>query len=310
MNNRKITIEEENSEDLSQLLDFFLLLEKEQNLNEKTLTHHSSVLKRFVATQTADTIRENCIKEIELFFLSCSKRTAMSEFTRKSYFNVIKKFMIFLRQRGIVDERVVELIEAERLLLPDVKPFFFEPDDELKLFESLKKKPKKRGSEVFERNVMILKLLRYGGLRPEEVREVRINDIYDNGRSYFHIPIGKRILLDENSSMSEDDLPEVVVPMSLIKKELGVLMSQNYNYLCEAPKSKRRLTTDELGNMSKNYQRRAGVEKPLGLMAYRHTYAKELCYKKIELDTIRRKLRLSSKRAVVNYYNTLKIPFK
>ena len=303
-------IEYENSDTKYNLQSYVaLFLENEilQNLNTTTLKHHRSILERFVKGTAVDSIRMNGIKEIETFFAHCLNKTAMSEFTKKSYFNVIKKFFLFLKGHHVVEQNVIDAIDENRFLLPDVKPFFFEEDDERKLFDVLKTKPRNRGGEVFERNVMIIKLMRFAGLRPREVREVRINDIYDNGRRVFHIPIGERVHLDEDSSLEEEDLLEATIAMEYIEKELAVLKEKGYLYLCEAPKSKRILTTDEIGNMSKVFQKKAGIKKPLGLMVYRHTYIKELCLSGLEADTIRKKVRLSSKRTIMNYFHALNL---
>lgn len=303
------------SRPLSKYAEYFLELEESALLRENTLKHHRSVLERFVEVTSVDTIRENGVEAIRLFFANCNARKEMSEFTQKSYFNVIKKFFKFLKEKNVIEEKTFDEVEKVHFLLPDVKPFFFAEEDEEKLFDVMKTKPKNRGGEVFERNVMMLKLMRFGGLRPEEVREVRINYIYDNGRDYYHVPIAdisynedkiKDISYNEDLLENKEEV-EIIVKKELIDKELQVLKTKGYDYLCEVPKSKRRLTGDEMDNASRIMQKRAGIKKPLGMMAYRHTYIKGLFFEGLAIDTIRKKVRLSSRRAVVYYMYALNI---
>jgi len=304
MEKRKVFINTDNPRKLKNYISAFLDLENELKLNSTTLRHHTSVLERFGNISSVDSIRENGVKAVEDFFSSCNTSFVMSEYSQKSYYSVLKKFFKFLRENDVIENKVIEEVEEHRFLLPDVKPFFFSESDDKKIIAAMKKKPKNRGGEVFERNVMVLKLMRFAGMRPVDVREVRINDIYSNGRGVFHVPFGEEL---DNASSDESTRREVTIVEEIISDELHVLLERGYNFLCESPKSKRILTTDELGLMSKKIQKNAGIDEPLGLMAYRHTYIKELCEEGLKVDTIRRKAHLSSRRAILNYFTVLGI---
>ena len=136
----------------------------------------------------------------------------------------------------------------------------------------------KKSSTSFNQNrdKLLITILVYTGVRASELLNIKFTDIYEFDENVFKI-----LILGKGNKQRY-----VYIDKQRILNELNFLQSYNNIYLSVTNKSYKQLTRVGLYNMIKNKMKKANINKQ-GVHILRHTFAKSLVAKNVNLSTIK-----------------------
>lgn len=279
-----------------------------QRLNDYTARRYAAVARLFAGYVSefgevcafTDTLAQG-------FFLSERyMRTGRggSERTRKQAVSIVRRFLLFMGERGCGDfaplaERLRERFSTR---VPDVKISVLSAEDEVRLKQYLEMlasgmpdeqgEPTKRLDYYTARLLLVCKLALFGGLRLGEMRDMRLGDIMQSGYKYM-----VRVCPGCDGPAQR----EVGISVRLIERELDVMRKEAERrnvpepvFLLFATRNGRKMMRQEFHSFFMPAMKRAGVtlQRGEGVHTLRHTYALNELKKGILVETLRRKLGL------------------
>ena len=212
-----------------------------------------------------------------------SKDGKISPSTKEMYIKALKRLFAFI-QDNIDDNRNYLKIFDKIKVRTQTKERDYLTDDEIERFKSVLEHEKAKGTKTAFRNVLLAKLLLYGGFRISEALNLKPSDFNDaNHGSVFRISIlgkgNKEAYVYIRKSVIEDELNEY---LSLTGKSAG-------DHLFTTKKG-RKLTRQEAYITISKLMRRAGINKK-GLHILRHTLAMKLLREGVDIVYIQKMLR-------------------
>lgn len=275
-------------------------------------------------------------------FMSNLKVTNKSKHTIDSYKNTINSFILFIKEsfddfeiKKVKKSTLIEFLEyknenlkkqgeispnTKKLLLMHLKSFFKHIEDEnyemmydfRRLFDINIKVPKRVPKGLTEeerekllhylyelnmnsdkvvdyRNSLITKMFLYCGLRKNEMISLKISDFIEEDDIYNIYVIGKG-----------DKEREVFIKKTHISLELEELKSKNFKYVCETS-SKKIMDGSQVYRMLQSIYSKLNIKASVHDL--RHTFAKTLAYKDVDITIIKELLGHSSIQTTSIYAN-------
>ena len=140
------------------------------------------------------------------------------------------------------------------------------------------------------RNSLIIKIFLFCGLREQEMINLKISDLREEDEeTYVIYLIGKG-----------DKEREVFIKKSLINFELNELIEKEYKFICETSSGKQ-MDGSQIYRMLKSIYNKLNIKA--NVHDLRHTFAKSLSYKNVDITVIKELLGHSSIQTTAIYTN-------
>ena len=261
--------------------DMFINEKKVLNCSNNTIITYLNVLNNFYEFILEYDSLENITdinKDILLSFLNKDKNIASS--TKSSRLRVMKSFFTFIDEHELLEGRFAlrfkkltikqEYKESEALTPGEVKRL-------LVLFE------KKTNSFNKNRDALLIKLILFTGIRASECLDLTLNDFTQMNVSQNDEDIEVYKIRVQGKGNKER---YVYITKDKIDREFAYLIEHNYitNYIAITNQNNR-MSRIGLYNIISNKMKKALINKK-GVHILRHTFARDLVSKNINLQTI------------------------
>jgi integrase/recombinase XerD len=257
--------------------NIFINEKKSLNCSENTITTYSHILNSFYEYILEFDTLNNILdidKEFLLSFLN--KDENISSSTKILRLRVMKSFFSFIDEiEGL--NSLFEIRFKKLSIKAKVKEVEALNSDEVKRLLALFEK--KTNSFNKNRDALLIKLIIFTGIRASECLNLQLSDFFVidvDGVSVY------KILIYGKGNKER----YVYIKVDKIQKELEFLTVNNYivNYIA-VTSSKKKMTRVGLYNMISNKMKKALIKKK-GVHILRHTFARDLVAKNINLQTI------------------------
>lgn len=279
-------------------IDNFIIQLKLTNKSKHTISSYKNTLNCFylyILEDNEDFCLESIKKSIILGFFeykqnSINKQGELSPNTKKLLYTHLKSFFKYIES------------ENEDKLYDFSKTFDFKINTPKRIPKGLDDKEREllikyvnnliidSNNIIDYRNSLIIKLFLFCGLRKQEMINLKVTDLLDeDDETYSIYLIGKG-----------NKEREVFIKKSLIDLELSELIEKGYVYICQT-------SSGNLMDGSQVYRMIKSIYIKLGIKAsvhdLRHTFAKSLSYKNIDITVIKELLGHSSIQTTAIYTN-------
>ena len=258
-------------------IDFY----KEKYINEKISLNHSNntittylsildPLYEFLVKYEDEIDLKDINKDIFLEFINIDP--SLSNSTKQLRVTVLKGFFKYIEQ---IDDRYSFIKEFSDIKIKkQQKSIESLNDDEVKrLLAIFKKHPTSYNTN---RDKLLITILIYTGVRASELLNIKFSDIVSLDEEIFKIKIlGKG-----------DKQRYVYISKDKISNELEYLKKYNLTFLASTNTTYKQMTRVGLFAMVKNKMKKANISKQ-GIHILRHTFAKSLVSKNVNLSTIK-----------------------
>ena len=270
--------------DLLRWADAYMLETRNRNLSDRTLAIYAGILNEFVeySRQFQDEMEMEDINRVFMVGYLSEREKNSKNFgpsTKKLHITVLKTFFSYITENNDNNVDFEKMFRKMAIKTEDkVKPALNEAavTKLLNLLEKEKQKPKNR--VINYRNSLLCKTMLYGGLRVHELMSLRIKDFLpdDENRVYTLLVKGKG-----------GKERYIYIPCHTFDDELETLTEAcgEHHYICST-------RNGTIINRTNLYQivggifKRAGLDEK-GLHILRHTFARRLVKRNINLETIR-----------------------
>jgi len=266
---------------------FYIYEKKTLQRSEKTLEQYERILESFYnfSIEHEDYMSISSIsKQYILNFLIYKDEEngkEKSATSKHSYITVLKSFFKYISENNAEKTNLVENIKGLVIKLPKREPKGINADEVTLLLttleDTLKKDFKTEKSKITTfRNILIIKVLLYGGLRASEALGLKFEDIeYLPKHEVYKI----KVLGKGNKERY------TYIDNYKIKEEITYLINKKREYVAETKPGKI-MDRKNLWSMVFSYYRKAGVDKKQGIHILRHTFAQSLVESNVNLSTI------------------------
>lgn len=259
----------------------FINEKKVLNCSNNTIVTYLNVLNNFYEfLLDYDSLKNitDINKDILLSFLNKDKNIASS--TKSSRLRVLKLFFSFIDEKELQEGKFA--LQFKKLTIKqDYKESEALTQDEVQrllgLFE------KKTNSFNANRDALLIKLILFTGIRASECLNLRLNDFAEiNATQNEEVITVYRIRVQGKGNKER----YVYIPKAQIQKEFTYLIENHYitNYIAITNQHKR-MSRVGLYNVISNKMKKALINKK-GIHILRHTFARDLVSKNINLQTI------------------------
>jgi len=296
-------------DDLNQWFDTYIFEKENLNLSINTIEQYKRVFDHFYdfcsyKEEDSDELKIGDIdkKFIWDYFIWKEKKfkKKISPSTKNLHISVLKSFFKYISKNDEKNKKyakVARKLEDITIKVPIRKPKEIDEDELWKILLYVKELPYtdvngKKSEIINHRNSLILKILIFTGIRTSELLNLKLSDfISEDEENYSFNVIGKGD--KERTSYLKKDT---------IDKELNFLLSKNLTFVAET-KNGNVLDRKNLWDTIKKIYINSGVNKS-GIHILRHTFAKSLVSKNVNLKTIQELLGHSDIQTTMIYAKT------
>jgi len=269
--------------DLTKWLKLYLKEVANKNLSDKTKDIYEGIIESFIEYARGYQ-GEAEMTDINRLFLNGyladreNQSKSFSASTKKLYVTVLKTFFTFITENNADNHDYEKMFKKMRIKIDRKEKPSLSEDEIIKTLNSIEKeKNGPRNKLINIRNALLCKTFLYSGLRVSELLPLRISDYkYDEEDNVYAIlVVGKG---------SKERF--VYVPAEMIVDELEILRESKGSdwHVCET-RNGTIINRSNLWTIITGMFHRAGVDKQ-GLHILRHTFARRLVNKNINLKTI------------------------
>lgn len=277
--------------------DFVSLL-KNTNKSKNTISSYENTINSFIqyiSDNYDDFSINNLKKSVLLGFIdykneNLQKQGEISPFTKKLLFIHLKTFFKHIESEN--SDKLFDFSKAFDFTINTPKRIPKGLDDKERelLIKYVNNLIIDSNNIIDYRNSLIIKLFLFCGLRKQEMINLKVTDLIDeDDETYSIYLIGKG-----------NKEREVFIKKSLIDLELSELIEKGYVYICQT-------SSGNLMDGSQVYRMIKSIYAKLGIKAsvhdLRHTFAKSLSYKNIDITVIKELLGHSSIQTTAIYTN-------
>jgi len=254
---------------------------------EKTLEQYERVLESFYSfsTEHEDYMSISDInKQYILSFLIWKDEEGGKEksaTSKHSYITILKSFLKYISENNSEQTNLLSNIKGLVIKLPKREPKGINADEIslllMTLEDTLKKDFKTEKSKITQfRNILMIKILLYGGLRASELLGLKFDDVeYLQKHEVYKI----KVLGKGNKERY------TYIDSYKIQKEIIFLLSKKKDYVAETKPGKV-MDRKNLWSMVLSFYQKSGVDKKRGVHILRHTFAQSLVEGNVNLSTI------------------------
>lgn len=278
---------------------------KATNKSENTIDSYKNTIKSFISYIKEDyenlllinTKRSHIIDFFEYKSNNMQKQGEISPNTKKLILTHLKSFFLFIEDESDNNMYDFKKIFEITINTPKRVPKGLSDNEKEKLLLYLNNLNTNSESLIDYRNSLIVKLFFYCGLRKNEMINLKISDLnLENDDVYTLYIIGKG-----------NKEREVFIKKSIIQLEIEELVDNGFIYICET-------TTKKLMDGSQVYRMLQSIYSKLNIKAsvhdLRHTFAKTLVSKNIDITVIKELLGHSSIQTTAIYANPTRTRLK
>jgi len=259
----------------------FINEKKVLNCSNNTILTYSNVLNHFyeflLDYDSLETITD-INKDILLSFLNKDKNIATT--TKSSRLRVMKSFFSFIDEQEQKEGRFALQFKKLTIKQEYKESEALTPDEVKRLLALFEKKTKSFNKN---RDALLIKLILFTGIRASECLDLTLDDFteIDVTQNDKNIKVYKIRVQGKGNKERY-----VYIPKDKIKREFSYLIENNYitNYIAITNQHKR-MSRVGLYNVISNKMKKALIDKK-GVHILRHTFARDLVSKNINLQTI------------------------
>jgi len=282
---------------------FFIYEKKTLQRSKKTIEQYERVLESFYnfSIEHEDYMKISSInKQYLLNFLIWKDEDSEKSATSKhSYITILKSFFKYISDNNAEEINLLKGMKGISIRLPKREPKGLN-EDEVELLlttleELLNKEVKTaRNMLINYRNVVIVKILLYGGLRVSELLNLKLEDIELLIKyNVFKIRVIGKGNKERFSYIDSDK----------IKKEINFLNQNKIEYIAQT-KTNKVMDRKNLHTMLGEFYKKSGIKNKSGIHILRHTFAQSLVEENVNLSTIQDLLGHSNIQTTMIYART------
>ena len=279
------------------LIEFISLLQI-TNKSRNTIISYKNTINSFICyiKEEFECFNINNIKKstilsyFEYKNINLKKQGEISPFTKKLLFVHLKTFFKYIESEN--EDKLYDFskIFDFNINVPKRIPKGLEQKEKDILLKYLDNLLINSNKITDYRNSLIIKIFLFCGLREQEMINLKISDLREEDEeTYVIYLIGKG-----------DKEREVFIKKSLINFELNELIEKEYKFICETSSGKQ-MDGSQIYRMLKSIYNKLNIKA--NVHDLRHTFAKSLSYKNVDITVIKELLGHSSIQTTAIYTN-------
>lgn len=281
--------------EIERFWEYFKSELKLTNKSKHTIISYNTTIKSFIKfiRQYEKTLSFENMKKMDVMnFLEyknmmLEKQTELKMSSKKLYVIHLKTFFMFIEENLDIDIKISNIFKIN-IKTPSRTPKGVEQNDVLKI-ESFLDSMDISGEQNAKTSLMI-KIMLYGGARRGEISNIRIDDFADEGEIYIIRTIGKG-----------DKERVLYLPKEKTEKEIKILKTAGFDYIA-LTKTRKRMDGSQIYHLLNNTYKKIGV-KYSGAHILRHTFAKSMIAKDVNIVTVKELLGHSNIQTTMIYVN-------
>ena len=281
--------------EIERFFDYFINELKLTNKSKNTIISYNTTIRSFInfIEQYDKSLSFENFKKIDLInFLEyknmvLEKHSELKMSSKKLYITHLKTFFTFINENLDVDIKLSTIFKIN-IKLQKRTPKGVEKDD-VKILENYLANLN-FNSFINIRSSMILKILLYTGARRGELEVLQTKDFYEDEELYVINTIGKG-----------DKERTLYIPKIYIKKELSYYLNHGIKYVAST-KSGKTMDGSQIYRFLNKIYKKIGI-KYSGAHILRHTFAKSMIAKDVNIVTVKELLGHASIQTTMIYTN-------
>ncbi|ADR19978.1 tyrosine-type recombinase/integrase [Calditerrivibrio nitroreducens] len=270
---------------------------KSQNYSKNTITAYSQEIDYFIEffrgfqddMEIID-INRPFIQQSLIFREENSKTGKIATNTKKMYLKALYQFFVYLTDamNGIKD--FTTLFSKIKIKAETRQKEYLNEVEIKRLLNYINVKKNKRMSFITCRNILLIKILLYTGMRASEVINIKLSDIttYEQDKNIIQIRIIGKGNKEGFCYIDHLKISEELEDTLLFRKRLNITSEYLFT-----TKTGRQMTRQEAFLATANILKKAGINKK-GLHLFRHTLGFHLAQKGVRIEDIQEILRHSN----------------
>jgi integrase len=281
--------------EIGRFFQYFVNELKLTNKSKYTIISYNTTIKSFIEfiRQYEKELSFNNFKKIDIMnFLEyknmvLEKQSELEMSSKKLYITHLKTFFIFINENLDTDIKISTIFKIN-IKIPKRTPKGVENKD-VKLLEEYIRNLK-LDNFLNIRASLILKILLYSGARRGELEALRTNNFIEDDELYIIHTIGKG-----------DKERTLYIPKEYVEKELLFYKMNNIKFIAST-KSTKIMDGSQIYRFLNNTYKKIGI-KYSGAHILRHTFAKSMIAKNVNIVTVKELLGHSSIQTTMIYTN-------
>jgi len=283
---------------IAKFYDYFKNEQKATNKSKNTIISYNTTISSFIEflKQYEKEVSFENIKKMDILnFLEykndvLQKQSELKMTSKKLYVTHLKTFFSFIEENiDDVEFKISKLFKID-IKTPKRTPKGVESEDVTKIKDYLKELNEKNKSFENIRNSLLIKLSLYSGARRGELGAIMVRDFIEDGDIYIINTIGKG---------SKERI--LYIPKDVINSELQYYMASGFNHIA-ITKNNKRMDGSQIYRFLNNIYKKLGL-KYSGVHILRHTFAKNMIAKDVNITTIQQLLGHASIQTTMIYTN-------
>lgn len=283
------------AQEIGRSFQYFVNELKLTNKSKYTIISYNTTIKSFIdfIRQYEKELSFNNLKKIDIMnFLEyknmvLEKQSELEMSSKKLYITHLKTFFIFINENLDTDIKISTIFKIN-IKIPKRTPKGVENKD-VKLLEEYIRNLK-LDNFLNIRASLILKILLYSGARRGELEALRTNNFIEDDELYIIHTIGKG-----------DKERTLYIPKEYVEKELLFYKMNNIKFIAST-KSTKIMDGSQIYRFLNNTYKKIGI-KYSGAHILRHTFAKSMIAKNVNIVTVKELLGHSSIQTTMIYTN-------
>ena len=288
---------------LTEYMKLYINNKLAMNMSTKTIYNANIIIERFY-TYVANEFNENehlSINDITKYFISnyLNKLTqdGLSKNTQKLHLTVLKAFLYFIADSDLDKFGFIKLrLDGIKIKTEQKEKESFGQNEQNRLLKYVESLDAKK-TYLAQRNALLVKILLYTGIRISELVNIKWSDItehYDENHGYIYVLLVYGKGNKERFTYLHHD--EITKNLEFLK--LNKIGDSPYLFISTQGNQCNR---SSLFDVMKNILLHAGIQKS-GLHIFRHTFARSLVNKDVNLSTIKDLLGHSNISVTAQFY--------
>jgi len=277
--------------------DYFKAEQKATNKSKNTIISYNTTISSFIdflKQYDEKQVTFSNINKMDIMnFLEyknnmLEKQSELKMTSKKLYITHLKTFFSFIVDNDDDIEIKISKIFKIDIKTPKRTPKGIEKDDLQKIKDYLEGIVIQKFEDA--RNSLLVKLSLYSGARRGELGEIKVDDLVEDGGTYIINTIGKG-----------DKERILYIPKSIIFKELQYYIDNGLNFLAVS-KLNKRMNGSQIYKLLNTIYAKIGIAYS-GVHILRHTFAKEMIARNVNITTIQQLLGHASIQTTMIYTN-------